>query len=167
MMVHFVKFLLIQHFLWHFVPQYLVNCCSDSYKTYYFWKMMRSFRLISISCFNRFRFLAEVSTNLQKCTILGSLRTITQEGKKETRQMIPFFSSTFWALTDCDIHFCIWKMSKFVFMGSPFDQNLFPFNSGNIHIKETKEPGFTFSNELKTKFVWSHGLNLLSSTNMI
>ena len=34
----------------------------------------------------------------KKCTILGNLRTITQESKKETRQMTPFFWSTFWAL---------------------------------------------------------------------
>ena len=54
----------------------------------------------------------------KKCTIFASLRPITQEGKKETRQMTPFFSSTFWALTSCDIHFCILKMSKFVFMGT-------------------------------------------------
>ena len=33
--------------------------------------------------------------------------------------MTPFFSSNFWALTVCDIHFCIWKMSKFIFMALP------------------------------------------------
>ena len=32
-----------------------------------------------------------VSTNWQKCTILGNLRTVTQERKKETRQKTPFF----------------------------------------------------------------------------
>ena len=64
----------------------------------------------------------------KKCTILGNLRTITQERKKEIRQMTPFlvyfFSSTFsiyfLALTVCDIHFCIWKLPKFIFMGSFF-----------------------------------------------
>ena len=55
----------------------------------------------------------------KKCTIFGNLRTITQEGKNETRQRTPFFSSTSWVLTVCDIHFCIWKMSKFVFLESP------------------------------------------------
>ena len=35
------------------------------------------------------------------------LRTITQEGNMETRQMAPFFSSTLSALTACNIHFCI------------------------------------------------------------
>ena len=111
----------------------------------------------------------------KKCTIFGNLRIITQEAKKETRQMTQFFSSTFWALTVCDIYFCIWKMSKFVFMGSSlwsilvckipeywrwklWDQNFVLFDWGNIHIKESKEPGFTFSIELRTKFIWSHGL---------
>ena len=32
----------------------------------------------------------------------------------------PHFSSTFWALTVCDIQFCIWKLPKFIFMGSSF-----------------------------------------------
>ena len=36
----------------------------------------------------------------------------------ETRQMITFFSSMFW--TVCDTHFCIWKLSKFIFIGSSF-----------------------------------------------
>ena len=56
----------------------------------------------------------------KKCTILGNLRTITQERKKESRQMTLLFSSTFWAVTVCDIHFCIWKLPKFIFMGSSF-----------------------------------------------
>ena len=34
--------------------------------------------------------------------------------------MSPFFSSTFRALTVCDIHFCIWKLSKFIFVGPPW-----------------------------------------------
>ena len=42
-------------------------------------------------------------------------------------------------------------------------QNIVPFVSGNIHIRESKKLGFTFSiepNFLRTKFVWSHGLKL-------
>ena len=65
-------------------------------------------------------FLLKSAEVCKKCTIFGYLRTTTPAGKKETRQITPFFSSTFWALTVCDIHFCVWKMSKFVFMGSPF-----------------------------------------------
>ena len=56
----------------------------------------------------------------KKCTILDNLRTITQERKKEIRQMTRFFWSTVWALAACDIHFCIWKLPKFIFMGSPY-----------------------------------------------
>ena len=113
----------------------------------------------------------------KECTILGNLRTITRERKKEIRQMTPFFSSTFWALTVCDIHFCIWKLPKFIFMGSSFR----PFwsakhlNFGGVsweirilsrsiqktHIKESKKIGSTFSFELRTKFAWCYGLLLL------
>ena len=38
---------------------------------------------------------------------VDNLRTTTQEGNMETRQMAPFFSSTFYALTARNIHFCI------------------------------------------------------------
>ena len=38
---------------------------------------------------------------------VDNLGTITQEGNMETRQMAPFFSSTFYALTARNIHFCI------------------------------------------------------------
>ena len=90
-------------------------------KSTIFWKsIMRSFRWIKINCFNIFRFLAEVSKNLQNSTILSNLRTITQERKMEFRQMTLYFSSTFWALTVCDTRFCIWKLPKFIFMGSYF-----------------------------------------------
>ena len=117
-------------------------------------------------------FLLRSAQIFKKYIIFGNLSTITQEGK---RKMTLFFSSTFRGLTFCDIHFCIWKMSKFVFMGCPlwfglvckipefwrwklWDQNFSLFNSGNIHIEGCKEPDFIFSIELRTKFVWSHGL---------
>ena len=75
-----------------------------------FWKsVMRTFRCIYVNSFNRLRFLAEVSTKLQKSTFLDNLRIITQEGNMETRQMIIFFSSTFSALTVCKTNFYIWK----------------------------------------------------------
>ena len=61
-----------------------------------FWKCItRPFRCIYVNCLNRLRFLAEVSTKLQKMHFLDNLKTITQEGSMETRQMTPFFSSTF------------------------------------------------------------------------
>ena len=71
--------------------------------------VMRTFRCIYVNCFNTVRFFAEVSTKFQKMHFLDNLRTITQEGNMETRQMTAFFSSTFSTLTVCNIHFCIWK----------------------------------------------------------
>ena len=79
--------------------------------------------------------------------------------------MTLLFISTLWVLTVCDIHFCIWKLSKFIFMGSPlrsilvckipefwkwklWDQNFVRFDSGNIHIRGSKKPGFTFDNQI-------------------
>ena len=41
--------------------------------------------------------------NCKKRTFLDNLRTVTQEGDMETRQMTPFFSFTFSALTVCMI----------------------------------------------------------------
>ena len=41
-----------------------------------------------------------------------------------------------------------------------WDQNFVPFISGNIHIKDSKKPGFIVSIELRTKFDWFHGLSL-------
>ena len=114
----------------------------------------------------------------RKCTILGNLRTITQERKKETRPITPYFHQKVWGLTFCDIHFCIWKMSEFVFMGSHlwsilvckihkfwrwnlWDQNFVPLHSGNIHIKESKKPYFYFFNWVENEIC------LISWTNSI
>ena len=80
--------------------------------------------------------------------------------------MTPLFSSTFWTLTISDISCCMRNLLKLIFMGSPlwftlvykiaefwrwklWDQNFDPLDSGNIHIKESKRPGFTFSIELR------------------
>ena len=70
-------------------------------------------------------------------------------------------------------------LSKFIFIGSPllwfvlvcktpefwrwklWDQNFVPFDSGMIHIKENKKPNSAFFIDLRIKFVWSHGLQLL------
>ena len=74
---------------------------------------------MQVNCFNMFSFLAELSTNLQKMHYFEQFKD-HNSGKKEIRQITPFFSSTFWAPTVCDIHFCIWKLPKFIFMGSSF-----------------------------------------------
>ena len=52
-------------------------------------------------------FLLRSAQNCKKYPFLDNLRAIAQEGNMETRQMTPFFSSTFSALTVCNIHFCI------------------------------------------------------------
>ena len=74
--------------------------------------------------------------------------------------MTPFFSYTFWALTVRGIIFVFEKCQNSLLWGPLFG----PFWSikylnfwGNIYIKESKEPVFIFSMELRTKFVWSHG----------
>ena len=78
-----------------------------------FWKSEnRTFICIYVNCFNRIRFLAEVSTKLQIVHFLDNLWTIIQEGNMETRQMTPFFSSTFSTQTVCNIHFCISYFSR-------------------------------------------------------
>ena len=66
-----------------------------------FWKSVkRTFRCAYGNCFDRIRFLAEVSTKLpKKCPFLDNLRTITQRKNLKTRQMTPFFSSTSWSPT--------------------------------------------------------------------
>ena len=83
-----------------------------------FWKYVtRPFRRIYVNCSNRLIFLAVVNTKSQTMHFfLDKLRTMIQEGNMETRQMIPFFSSTFSVLNACNIHFRIWKYSKFIFI---------------------------------------------------
>ena len=93
--------------------------------------------------------------------------------------MTPFSSPTFWVLFVIFI-FVFEKYQNSFSLGPPFgpfwsvkylsfwrwnlwDRNFVPLDSGNIHIKESKEPGFTFSIELRTKFVWSHGVNDLKN----
>ena len=151
-----------------------MNCCSNRYKKALFskralWGLSDGYKQITLMDSN---FLLR---SAQICKKTGNFRTITQEEKREARQMASFFSFTFWATTICDIHFCIWKMSKFIFMESAlwsilvckvpefcrwnlWDHNFVLFDSGNIYIKEIKKPDFTFSIKLRTKFVWYHGL---------
>ena len=51
---------------------------------------------IDINCFNRFRFLGEFSKKFPKNALFfGNLGTVTQEGKKESRQMTPYFHLIF------------------------------------------------------------------------
>ena len=56
----------------------------------------------------------------------GQFKDHNSEKKKGNWTNDRIFSSTFWALTVCDFHFCIWKLPKFIFMRSSFR----PFWSG-------------------------------------
>ena len=57
-----------------------------------FWEtVIKTFRSIYVNWFNTLRFLADVSTKLQKIYFLEKLMTRTQEGSTDTRQMTPFF----------------------------------------------------------------------------
>ena len=69
-----------------------MNGGSDPYKAFDFLRdFNKNFQIHIVNCFNTLRFLAEVSTKLQKMHFLDNLRTINQEGSTETRQMTPFF----------------------------------------------------------------------------
>ena len=100
-----------------------------------------------------------------KMYYFGQFKGHNSVRKKETEQMTPFLLLLF----VCDIHFFIWKLSKFIFMGfvlwsilvfkihefwrwKLWDQNFVPFNSGNIQIKDSIKPDFNFSIELRTFF---------------
>ena len=69
----------------------------------------RPFRSIYVNGFDRLFFLRSAQ-NCKKCTFLGNLRAITQEGNMEIRQITPFFIYF--------IYVWIWKYSKFIFMRS-------------------------------------------------
>ena len=71
-----------------------------------------------VNYFNRLSFLLRSAQNFKKCTFLENLRTIIKEGNMETRQMTPFYSSTFSAVTVCNIQLCIWKLSNSITMWS-------------------------------------------------
>ena len=75
-----------------------------------FWRsLMRTFRCIYTSCFNRLRFLAENSTKLQKMNFFGQFKDHNLARKHGSWTSDPIFSSTFSAITVYNIHFCFWK----------------------------------------------------------
>ena len=101
---NFVKFLLSQH-LFLIFSGILLNFCwvsiffdiliswtvaQTSINHIIFWKtVMRTFSCIYVNCCSRLTFLPQVNTNLAKMHFF--LRTITQEGNMETREMSLFF----------------------------------------------------------------------------
>ena len=71
--------------------------------------------------------------------------------------MIPFFTSSLWALFVFENYQNSFSWGPaFVTSGwrcKLFDQNFVSFDLENIRIKESKKQGFTFSIELRAKFV--------------
>ena len=72
--------------------------------------------IFSYNYANCCNFLLRSALNCKRCTFLDNLRTITQEWNMETRQMTPFFPSTFSAV--CNIRFWNWKCLRFIFKWS-------------------------------------------------
>ena len=66
---------------WYFNLHYLVSCCSDLYKTYYFLKEHDEVVRMDISKLTDLDFLLRPVQICKKCTIFGNLKTVTQEGK--------------------------------------------------------------------------------------
>ena len=77
------------------------------------------FKSTYVNCFKRLRFLADVSTKLHKRHFFRQFKNHNSERKHGNSTMTPFVSSTVNALTVCNIHFCIWKYSKFISMWFP------------------------------------------------
>ena len=103
------------NFCW--ISTFLIFYSSISMRHTIFWKsMMRSFRWIWIVIID-LDFLLRSAQICKKCIFFGNLRIISQKGKKESGQMTQFFHLLF-ELTVFHIHFCIWKISIFFFIGS-------------------------------------------------
>ena len=150
--MNFMKFLLSQHFFDILFLNIWWTVAQNPTKHTIFWRsMMRPFRWISMNCFNRFRFLAEVSTNLHKMHYFVQFKLCLWYSFLYLKNVkIHFHGSPL-----CSILVC--KIPEF-WSRKLWDQNFVQFDSGNINIKENKKPGFAFSIGLRTKFVWSHGL---------
>ena len=114
----------------------------------------------------------------KKMYYFGQFKGHNSVRKKETEQMTPFLLLLF----VCDIHFFIWKLSKFIFMGPSLwsilfckipefleveavNQNFVSLDSESIQIKESKKLGFTFSIEMRTN--WSHLMVYLGNLDYI
>ena len=81
---------------------------------------MRTFRCIYINCYNSLRFFADISKKLQKGHSFWQFKDPNSGSRYENNTNNSIFSSAFWALTVQEPHFCIWKLSKFIFIGSVF-----------------------------------------------
>ena len=99
-----VNFLLSQHFLWYIIPQYLMNCCSDSYKTHYFLKELDEVFQMDINKLLRFRFLAEVNINLQNIHCCWQSKDYNS-GRKKGNLLLLCLWYLFLYLKNVKIHF--------------------------------------------------------------
>ena len=72
---NFVKFLLSQHFFDILMSNFSWTVVQVPINHIIFWKsVMRNVRCIYVYCFNRFRFLPEISTKLQKMHFFGQFK---------------------------------------------------------------------------------------------
>ena len=108
----------------------------------------------------------------KKFTIFVNLRTLAQERKKKTRLMISFFHLLFelfvifsFVFEKCQNYFSwghrfnTFRSVKYLnFWGESCEIRILTRSIQETYIEQNEEPGFTFSIELETKFVWSHGL---------
>ena len=140
-----------------------------------FWKsVMRTFRCIYVNRFNRLRFLAEVSTELQKKHLSGNLRAINPEGNRKTRQMTPFFHQFFWLQLFITFIFVFANSHSLFSWGPPFvpfwsvkclnfGQKLPTRTAHHTFLESrypevTKNPYYVLSHEGHQKKVSAHGL---------
>ena len=73
-----------------------------------FWKsVMRTFRCIYVNCFNRLRFLAEVSSKFKKILFFGEFKDHNSGTKHINQTIDPIFFMDFFGLAVCNIHFCV------------------------------------------------------------
>ena len=100
----FVKFLWSQYFFWYFIPQYLVNCCSESYKTYYFLKEHDEVFQLDINKLLRFQFLAEVNIILEKTHYFSQSKNYNS-GRKTGNLLLLCLWYWFLYLKNVRIHF--------------------------------------------------------------
>ena len=94
---NFVWFLLSRHLFWYFNCQcHLITVAQTPINHIIFWKtVIRTLRYIYVNYFNRLRFLAEVSTRLQKMHFFGQFKDHNSGRNNGNCTNDPIFSSTF------------------------------------------------------------------------
>ena len=104
------------------------------------------------------RFFLKSAQNCKKCTFLDNLRTITQEGNMETRQMTSFFHLRFLLQLFVTFIFVFENSQNSFSCAPPFS----PFWSVKYlnfrHPEVTKNPYYVLPPERSQKKVSAHGL---------